>query len=115
MLKPAADSKRRASRDRVTVEQDELITAREQVLQANGDVIELEGTSVSDAKARATAQFDRKWGDKQAAAAGIDTKQLVAPTPTETSKSTAADQAYAARIREKKLARSRGDAETHPH
>ncbi|OAJ55969.1 hypothetical protein A6V36_30485 [Paraburkholderia ginsengiterrae] len=115
MLKPTADSRRRASRDRVTVEQDELITAREQVLQANGDVIELEGTSISDAKARATAQFDRKWGDKEAAAAGIDTKQLVAPMPTETSKSTAADQAYAARIREKKLARSRGVGETHLH
>jgi hypothetical protein len=115
MLKPAADTKRRASRDRVTVEQDEQITAREQVLQANGDVIELEGTSITDAKAKATAQFDRKWGDKQAAAAGIDTKQLVAPTPTGPSKSTAADQAYAARVREKKLARSRGDAGTNLH
>ncbi|RZF24632.1 hypothetical protein EVC45_37630 [Paraburkholderia sp. UYCP14C] len=113
--KSGNDQKRRVARDRVTVAQDEQISAAEAVREANGDIVEMEGASITDAKMRATAHRDRKWGEAQAAAAGIDTKQIVVPAAAQTSKSTAADEDYAARFRAKKLSRGSPPTATSSH
>jgi hypothetical protein len=106
MRKPANDAKQRESRDRVTVEQNSEIAAAEKVLMTNGK--DLEGMSIADAKERGTAQRDREWGAKHAAAAGIVNEEITLPNTHTPSKISAVDQAYVARLKAKQMARSGG-------
>ena len=61
---------------------------------------------MNDAKDRAAAYFDAKWGAEQAAAMGIDTKQHVPAESAAEAQSSNADIAFAARFRAKKALRN---------
>jgi hypothetical protein len=104
MRKPANDAKQRESRNRVTVEQDSQLAGAEKVLISNGK--DLEGASVADAKERGTVKRNREWGAKHAAAAGIVSDEITLPNTHTSSKISAVDQAYVARLKAKQMARS---------
>jgi hypothetical protein len=89
MRKPANEAKQRASRNRVTVEQDSQVAGAEKVLIGNSK--DLEGVSVADAKERGTVKRDREWGSKHAAAAGIASDAITLPNTHTSSKISAVD------------------------
>ncbi|CAN0624496.1 protein of unknown function [Burkholderia multivorans] len=101
-LKGPSARSRRATRNKLTIEQHEQVGAAERARAANGDTVDLEGESVSHAKEMETQKREREQREKEAAALGIGICQTVPAVPPRPSTSNAADDAYAARYRAKK-------------
>ncbi|WP_250481713.1 hypothetical protein [Caballeronia sp. NCTM5] len=100
---------RRRSRNTITTEQDaELETAERNRTVTSAD--EMAGESVTDAKNQTTLARERKWGAKQAEAAGVKVEPIVVPEMMQPEKPRcgSTSQSYAERVRARRAARGGG-------
>ncbi|WP_157636942.1 hypothetical protein [Burkholderia ubonensis] len=112
VLKNESESKRRKSKRRVTAEQHKVIAEAERTRAANGDIHDLAGTSVANAKALGIIQHERAWGEREAAALGFEKRNAMPAVPAPPQVSSSVNDSYAARYRARKAASKEAKAES---
>ncbi|KVS41457.1 hypothetical protein WK37_20030 [Burkholderia ubonensis] len=112
VLKNESESKRRKSKRRVTAEQHKVIAEAERTRAANGDIHDLAGTSVANAKALGIIQHERAWEDREAAALGLEKRNAMPAVPVPPRVSSSVNDSYAARYRARKAASKEAKTES---
>ncbi len=105
MLETESDQRQRKVKGQLTVEQQKGTADAVRHRAANGNIQDLAGTSVVDARAPVILENNRKWDERTAAALGRE-KRPVAPTATVPSSSVVPeDPEYDAWLQARKAAR----------
>ncbi|TDY24558.1 hypothetical protein B0G81_4996 [Paraburkholderia sp. BL6665CI2N2] len=111
MLKLESDQNKRKADNKLTVGQHNGVADAVRHRATNGDIHDLAGTSATNAKATAIIQNNRRWDEMEAAAFGLEKRNIVPVPPVPSAGAKPMNAEYAAWLQARKTARNESKRE----